>query len=719
MDDVLKEAKEFFEAAESAEAENRERWIEDMRFGRMGEQWDPRVVAARQREERPCWTFNMFPAFIRQVTNDARQNKPQIKVYAVDDESDDDTAEILNGLIRSVQVQSNADAAYDTAIDFAASMGVGYFRVNVDYAAYDSFDMDITVDRMTNPLAVYGDPTSTAVDSSDWNTCFVTDLLTEKQFEQMFPGKEKIDWDSISSLDKSDTLWFEENAVRIAEFWKRDEIDTEFLMLSDKQVLEQSVYEKQRGMFDAEGIMVEATRPGKAYKVKQYKMNGHEILEENDWLGRYIPIIPVYGEEVIIEGDRKFFSLTHFAKDAQRSYNAWRTYTTEVVALAPKAPWVGPAGAFDVDAERWATANTQNHAYLEYDADAVARAGGMPPQRQPFAGIPAGALQEAMSASGDMKSVIGIHEAGLGEKSNERSGVAIRARQQEGDTSTFHFADNLNRAIQHAGKIIVDLIPKVYTRPRMARILGMDGSAKRVPLNQEVIPKEDENGEVQYLPAYNLEEMPDGVVPRIFDMTTGKYDVVCESGPSYNTKRQEAADQMLELMRGWPEAGRLIGDLLAKNLDWPEADEIKKRLQHLLPPELKGKGDPKVAEAMKVIEALKAELQAASDDKQERMAKVQTDIKKVEIDSFKAQTDRMKANAEIAGKLTEEDNPDNSFELERMKMDHTSREKALDRGLQIQLAQMKAESDQQGDVLKAMLQELQNSVNAMQGTPSQ
>ena len=715
---ILEEAKEHFEVAEKADFDNREQWIEDLKFGRLGEQWDEKVLESRKNEERPCWTFNRMPAFIRQVTNDARQNKPQIKCFAVDDTADDDTAEILNGLVRAIQVQSNADAAYDTAIDFAASMGVGYFRINVDYAAYDSFDMDITIDRMINPLAVYGDPYSTAVDSSDWNTAFVTEVLTEKQFKAMFPKAEKVDWESMGNMDERDRLWFDDKSIRIAEFWKRDEIDTQFLMLSDKQIVEQSVYMNNKDMFDIEGISVVSERPGKAYEVTQYKMNGQEVLEENKWAGRYIPIVPVYGEEVIVEGQRRFFSLTHFAKDAQRAYNAWRTYTTEVVALAPKAPFIGVEGAFDVDSERWATANTQNHPYLEVSEDSVVKTGTFP-QRQPFAGIPAGALQEAMSASDDMKSVIGIHDASLGQRSNETSGKAIIARQREGDTSTFHFADNLNRAIQHAGKIIVDLIPKVYTRPRMARILGMDGTAKRVPLNQKVIKKQDEDGEVQYLPAYNLKQEPDGVVPRIFDLTTGKYDVVVDSGPSYNTRRQEAADQMIELLRGFPQAAPLIGDLLAKNLDWPEADEIKKRLQHLLPPELKGKGDPKVAEAMRVIETLKAELQASQDDKQERMAKVQTDMEKVKIDAFKAQTDRMKANADIADKLSAEDAPDNSVDIERAKMEHDSREKALDRGLQLQLAQMKAEGDQQGAVLTAMLQELQSSVNAMQGSASE
>jgi hypothetical protein len=697
MDKLLKQAKDAFKDANEWRNSNAERWEEDYRFARLGEQWDDDIKKIREEEKRPLWTYNLMPSFIRQVTNDARQNKPQIKVFPVDDSSDPDTAQILNGLLRSIQVASNADAAYDTAIDFAASMGVGYFRVDLDYARNDTFDLDIKINRILNPMSVVQDPFSTAVDSSDWNSCFVVDTMTKEQFETEYPDAKAVDWDTLDGSSETDELWFVDEKVVVAEWWTREEVPRKLYKMSDGSVIDQETLDAQQDMFLIEGISIVDQRVALGYKVMQHKLTGVEILESKEWPGQYIPVVPVYGEEVAWNGDRQFLSLIHFSKDAQRAYNAAETHKTEMLALAPKVPFIGPAGAFDAD-DNWSRANQANLPYLEYDAEAVARAGGMPPQRQQNMDISPGAIQLTMDANENMKRIMGIHDAGLGAPSNEISGRAILYRQREGDTSTFHFPDNLNRAIQHTGKIIVDLIPKIYTRERMVRILGEDGSPTNVPVNQPVIEQE-EGDEVSYLPVteeqtplgvvykttYNLELVPDGVIPKVFDLTAGKYDVVVQSGPSYTTKRQESADQMMQLVSSFPQAAPLLGDILAKNLDWPEADEIKRRLQTLLPPEIRGKGDPKVQQLELALEALKQELQAANDDRAERVAKVQVELEKVKteqeearIKAYDAETKRMKVQAEIG--TGEEDMA--SFETRQMEMAHEAQQRELDRELE-------------------------------------
>jgi hypothetical protein len=363
-------------------------------------------------------------------------------------------------------------------------------------------------------------------------------------------------------------------------------------------------------------------------KVTQHIMNGCEIIETNEWPGKYIPIVPVYGDEVVIGGKRYLKSLIRDAKDAARMNNYWRTVSTELVALAPKAPWVGAAGAFTTD-PNWATANTENHSYLEYDPVPNA----MPPQRQAFTGPPAGALQEAMNASDDMKSIMGLYDASLGAKSNETSGRAILARQREGDVSTFNFTDNLSRAIRHAGRIIADLIPKVYSTQRIIRTIAEDGSTRNVAVNQPTQPTPEH--------AKELGEQAQGIL-HVYDLTSGKYDVTCESGPSFTTKREEAAMQMTEFMRAVPQAGALIGDLLAKNLDWPGADEIADRLKAMLPPPAQGQ-NPQLMQAQQQMQQMAQALQHL----QQQLADVQRDksgeARKLEIDAFKAATDRIKA----------------------------------------------------------------------------
>jgi len=317
----------------------------------------------------------------------------------------------------------------------------------------------------------------------------------------------------------------------------------------------QDVYEAQKALFDAAGAsVVGRPRPATSHKVTQFILSGAEVLETVDWAGRYIPIVPVYGEAIHVDGARRLRSLVRDAKDPQRMYNYWRTASTELVALAPKTPFIGRRGAFDTDAAKWASANTQSHAFIEYD-------GPEAPQRQPYAGVPAGALQEALNASDDMKAIMGMYDASLGARSNETSGKAILARQREGDVSTFHYIDNLSRAIRHAGRILIDLIPRVYAAPRMVRILGAGGEAEMAAINQP-------------LP---------GALEKVFDLSVGRYDLTVSAGPSYTSRREEAASQMIELIRAYPPAAPLIGDLLAKNLDWPGADEVAKRLAALNP----------------------------------------------------------------------------------------------------------------------------------------
>ena len=650
--DTLAEALEHFKLSEEAESENRKAWIDDVRFARLGEQWPDGVKRQREIDGRPCLTINRLPAMLRQVVNDARQNKPAIKVHPVDSGAKRETAEILNGLIRNIEYTSNADVAYDTALDHAVTGGFGYFRIDVDYACDDEFDLDIKICRIANPLTVYGDENSTAADSSDWNKAFITELYTESEFEKRWKGAEKSNWES-SYRDLPDG-WRDNELVRVAEWWTREEVPAKLLKLSDGMVLYVNEYMRIKDILDAQGITVVGERDTKTNKVKQKIISGAEVLEENEWAGKFIPIVPVYGDEVMVEGKRHWISLTRWAKDPQQMFNYWRTASTELVALAPKAPYLGPKGAFNTDANKWATANNVSYPYIEYD-------GGVMPQRQPFAGPPAGALQEALNASDDMKSTMGIYDAALGARSNETSGRAILQRQRESDTATFNYIDNLSRAIRHAGRVMVDLIPKVYNAPRIIRVIHEDGSNESVPINQPFTPDQAKSPQAQAYEAGKTQETVDGLT-RIYDVTTGKYDVTCEAGPSFSTKREEAAAQMIELGRMFPPMMQVAGDLLVKNLDWPGADDIADRLKAMLPPQLQGQSPQvmqmrqqmqqmdqmakqAVGQLNQQIAQLQQQLQQEKSHDAQAMLQADIDRKKLEIDEYNAVTNRMKVTA--------------------------------------------------------------------------
>jgi len=624
--DLLKEALEGFEKTAEHDAHNRKAWEDDVDFSLMENQWPERVRRDRELEGRPCLTVNKLVSMGRQVVNDARRNKPGIRVMPVDSEADPETAEVLNGLIRNIEQSSNAEVAYDTALEHAVFGGFGYFRINTRYTSDDTFDQDVVIERVPNPLAVYPDCYSTAADSSDWNYCFVTDTMTKAAFKKAYPGAEEVDWEG-EAWSGVGAPWRDGEFVQVAEYWLREKVKRTILLLSDGMVVEEADYKANKPAFDAIGVQVQGSRDVDSHRVRQYVMSGAEVLETVDWAGKYIPIIPVYGAEVSFKGKRHFRSLIRGAKDAQRMFNYWRTTSTELVALAPKAPFIGRKGAFETDAAKWATANVQSHAFIEFD-------GPEAPQRQPFSGVPAGALQEALNASDDIKSVIGMFDASLGARSNETSGKAIIARQMEADNATFHFIDNLSRAIRHAGRVLIDLIPQVYSVPRVIRVLGEDGESEMKAVNQPVQVEE-------------ADPLTDEVreITRIYDLTAGRYDLTVSAGPSFASLRQEAANQMIELIRAYPDAAPVIGDLLVKNLDWPGADEIAERMEKAMAGRVmsEAEGQAPDAQAQQAVQQyatalreMQARYQALEDDKS-------LEARKLDIAAYEAETKRISA----------------------------------------------------------------------------
>ena len=586
LEDIHKEALEQFKESKATTDSNREAAYNAIKFARLGEQWPDDIKKQREEEGRPCLTINRLPAFIRQVVNDARRNKPGIQVKPVDGGADEDTAEVIAGIIRSIENgPKKAEAAYDTAIEHAIGNGFGFFRVGIDYVHEDSFDMHAYIDRIPNALMVHWDASSTAVDGSDWNYAFVSDFIDEDVFKTRYPKAEKVSFEG-SGRDNLDH-WLEEGKVRVAEYWRRTEKKRTLCQLSSGQVTRKDMLPQiaraaaETMQIDVEGLsddeLVEGylsmsqcgvgrEREATYHEVKRYMISGAEVLEEDEWPGSHIPICPVWGEEVMVDGRRHFRSMVRDAKDPQAMFNFWRTATTEVTALAPRTPFIGPQGFVpEGQSGKWETANSRSHAYLEYDNDA-----GPAPVRQQPAQIPTGALSEASHAADDIKAITGIYDSSLGARSNEVSGKAIRARQSQGDVSNFHFTDNQKRAIEYAGRILVDIIPSVYGKRETLRILGDDSKEKIIKL------------------ASGNPGIQDGVGGQdpLYDLNVGRYDVVVESGPSTATQREEAVDLLTEFMRAMPAAAPYMADILFDNMDFKGADKLADRARAMLPPEV-------------------------------------------------------------------------------------------------------------------------------------
>jgi hypothetical protein len=627
-DDILKQAKTDFALCEQDPAQNREAYEKDTRFVRLREQWPSDIK--KLRENRPCLTIDKLGPVIRQVVNDARQNKPSIKVHPVDSSADKKTAEVLDGLIRNIEYSSNADVAYDTAVECAVGGGFGYFRIGANYSHDDTFEMDLSIERIANPLCVFPDPNSTAADSSDWSKAFIVTRLTKEDYESQYGDAEKIDWSS----DVWDGGWVTDDGVMVAEYWTRVEYEKTIVKTTDGRTFDETQLKEDTDLSTAleHGlIQIAQTRKTKCYRVTQYFCSGAKVLKTVDWPGQYIPIVPVYGDEFWVEGKRYLRSLINGAIDAQMFFNVMRSTSAELFGLAPKVPYlIEENGIPEDEVGKWNTANSANHPFLLYTK------GSQLPQRQPLdPGPAAGAMSEALAASDDIKAITGLYDASLGQRSNETSGRAIMARQREGDVSTFHFLDNLRRAIRHAGRILVDLIPHYYDMERVIRVIGEDGKEEAVQINKPVPQTDPQTGQPMQQPVMGPNGQPapgpDGnplmePVLSMHDLTTGKYDVTVSSGPSFTTRREEAAYSMTEALRAFPDGAQIIMPELAKNLDWPGADKIAEKLEQQASGKLPPQVQQKIEEGMKKMAQLEQENQALKQDRSIDQEKLQADI---------------------------------------------------------------------------------------------
>jgi hypothetical protein len=562
-EDLIHIAKERFKLCSEHESENRKEELDDLRF-MVGDQWPLDIKTARTLDMRPCLTINRIPQFVRQVTNDQRQNRPSIKVNPVDDDATKDTAKVFEGIIRHIEYNSHADVAYDVAFESAVKSGIGYFRIVTDYVDEMSFQQQINIKQVKDRFAVHLDPYYQEPDGSDANFGFISEDVSRDEFKAQFPDSKLSTMAEWEALGKSTEGWVNLSSVRVAEYYYKVFESTDILLLSDQSVMTKKDFDKLPDGLPSH-IRVVSERTSLVPKIKWIKINGLEILDRAEILGKWIPIIPVVGEEQTIEGKRILSGIIRHAKDPQRMYNIWKSAQAEMIALAPKAPYVGAAGSFEGFEDKWKTANTKNHAFLEYNPQGINGQPNPPPQRNAVE-PPIQALTLASGeAADDMKATTGVYDATLGNRSNEQSGIAIQRRNTQSQISNFHFMDNLSRSIRHAGRILLNWIPQVLDTAQAARIIGEDGEVDFAKINQVF----QEAGE-----------------DKAHFLDVGNYDVAISTGPSYETKRQEATASMLDLAKAIPQAMQMGLDLIVKSMDWPGSDILAERIKKSLPPQI-------------------------------------------------------------------------------------------------------------------------------------
>lgn len=573
----LYDARLRFDLAAEAESENRKDALDDLKF-LTGEQWTPDIKNQRELDGRPCLTMNRLPQFVRQVTNEQRQQRPAIQVNPVGDGADTDTADVLQGMVRHIEVSSDAEIAYDTAFEHMVIGGFGWLRVYSKITNEKTGEQELCIGRIRNPFTVYSDPAATEPNGADCRYRFVIEDIPHSAYKDSYPDTNVASLNDYQSVGDTAPDWATKDTIRVAEYWYVEDATSKVYTLADGTETEEL----------PEGQQPTAIQEITKKKVKCAKINAIEIIEERDWPGTIIPLVPVYGDDYEVDGKRKLSGMVRFAKDPQRAYNYNVSAATETVALAPKAPFIAVEGQIEGHESEWKQANTRNLAVLLYKGVDVGGKPAAAPSRNQFE-PPIQAIMELVRQSdNDLKATTGIYDASLGERGPAEAGKAILARQKQSDVATLNYSDNNARSLRLVGRIVIEVIPHFYDTPRVQRIIDPDGTHNHVGIYNS------QNPTMQGVDPKMLAQFQG--VKKIYDIGTGKFDVAVSVGPSYQSKRQESVAAMLAFLQAYPAAGPAIADLIARYSDWNGSKEIAERLKKMLPPQLQDddETDPEV-----------------------------------------------------------------------------------------------------------------------------
>jgi len=623
--DIVSEAKERFDKANDAYRTTRQLAIADTQFA-MGDsdnmwQWPSEVSSGRIGDRRVCLTINLTAQHCNQIINQIRQNRPACRVMPADDFSDKKTAEILAGLIRNIQSVSSADTAHDVAAEHAIYGGEGYWRVITEYENEVSDKQIIKIKTIANPFLVFIDPNAIEPDKSDAEWGFIFEDVSKESIEREYPELKN----DISSwnLDKK-SQWVTEDTVRIAEYYCVEYVKDKALLLADGTSILESKLEEgvvRNGMVlvhELSGQTIEIVKERDTFKKqwKWYKLVGNhqEPVDSRDWPGLYLPIISVVGKELNVNGEVIRKGIVRDLKDPARMVNYAYSETVQSIALQNKIPYMAAAEAIEGYESEYANANISNKGYLPYNAYDDEGNPLPKPERQQPAVMPAAQIQLLQLSTEEMRGASGQQNANFGIKSEAASGVGIQRLKAQGEIATFHFPDNLARGLKYEAVVLIDLIQKIYDTKRVVRVLGLDGNQDYATL--------DPNNPQPYAEAKTSADD----IQKIFNPTLGQYDVVIDTGPSFQTQRQEGYASMMELASRSPALMQIAGDIIMRNADYPGADKIADRLAKALPPNLqeqKGGKDEQLAQASQMAQQMGQQLQMMNMQLQDTQAKLE------------------------------------------------------------------------------------------------
>ena len=620
---VIQEMRRRFEHSRDATEENRNSYIQNVKISASADQWDDEVKK-RRGSARPALTFNLLNLIVKQIIGDYRQNKLAIKVLPAGSSASEDVADILAGLIRNIEIDSNADQAYTNALECSARGGFGYYRVVTEYEGDDEFNQKLLIKPIHNPLTVYFDPSAKLLSRADARYCLVTEMISKDEFRRQYPKAEEFGWDIVDVDSDEEGVWGDGEQIRICEYFTKELVEVR-LVAFDSGAVVQIDDDSELEALQQIGWNPVKERTADRINIRWRKCNGSHILEERTYKTKYIPIIPVLGEEVNIEGKTHLRGAIYYAIDAQNSYNYERSTAIERSALSAKAPWMVTHHQIEMYRDQWDNANTTPQPYLVHTPDPQMPNG---PQRiEPPA--PSGAdMQNSQAAAQDIQRTTGVFDAQLGEKTNVISGRGLSEQQSQGVTSTYLFVDNLRASIEHCGRILIDWIPQVYDKERVIRTISAEEDIDMQPINQQ-----------QANPMMGITEV-------LNDITIGKYDVIVEAGKAFASRRKEAVEGMMQFAQAFPQQAPIIADLMIDNMDVPGGSVMAARIKRSLPPQVVN--DPDSPEGQQAAQQAQQKQQQAEQLQQQLISsKIQTEQGKNDAAQSKSHAEIVKAQAEV------------------------------------------------------------------------
>lgn len=636
---VIQRAMDRFKRCAQWEGNARERFLDDLKFANAdaynGYQWPNDIRRNRDVDERPVLTINKVRQHNLQILNDMKRNMPSVRIRAVGGGASYQAAQVYEGLVRHIQYQSTAQVAYATAAEFQVTAGVGYWRVLTQYINDTEFEQEITIKRIIDPLAVYIDPDAREKDCSDARFAFIFEDVSKDEFFQKYPQYKDYP-PGGSTLETTVDNWISKDYVRIAEYYEKEMVKDELLSLADpatgmRQLIKKSQLPSE--VYDAACRDPNTKRrPAVVPTVMWYKIVGDRIAEKREVVGRYIPIVKLAGEEVIMDGimDRK--GHTRCMLDSQRMYNYWCSSAVEQVALQTKTPYIAPARAVEGFETMWNSANRVNSSVLVYNDRDDEGNEIRPPQRSDPPQMAQAYIQGVQMSAMDMMAASGQWQNAMGQQGNERTGEAIKQRQDQGENATFHFFDNLNLAIAYTGKIVLDMIPAVYDTQRTIKIMAEDGVEQQVTLDPTAPQAYSE-----------MRDKDNKVIEQVLNPATGSYMVVSDAGPNYLTKREDAREHLTLLMTQNPALTGIVGDLMLQASDFPMAAEAAQRLRRMVPPQAMGEGPSQSEQVLQQqVQQLQQLLTQTMDKLGQEKNKSRSKDQLRALDVYGKETDRMK-----------------------------------------------------------------------------